>query len=92
MDILKQPNTVFHCPTKKLAIQFCNLLHEKGYKWASDESYKKVNYYNYKARTCYCPLQGSYCHIEYWKEYSYNIIKVTPSFFTPILKLKTFLL
>lgn len=93
MDILKQPNTVFHCPTEELSIQFCKLLHDKGFKWCSSISYLDCNLWvHYKSKTAYYPRGGTYCYVDYFKKGNYNIIKITPSFFKSNLKLKTFLL
>lgn len=93
MDILKQPNTVFHCPTEELSKKFCKLLHDKGFKWATRDSYLDlIKWDKYKYDTAYKPDTGQYCNVDYYKKYKYNIIKITPSFFKSNLKLKTFLL
>lgn len=68
-------NDVIHCSTQEEALAICQLMYDNGFIWCNEDSYIEENRYNsYESETCYCPRNGTYCSLSYFKRHNYNII------------------
>ena len=62
-----QGRYVMHCKTKEEAESFCKYLHSVGRKWATGESYVKLNIYDrYADKTAYEFNDGTYSSVDYY--------------------------
>lgn len=67
--------TVVHCKTEAEANEVLKLADRLKFKWASNDSYLKYNFYDkYKENTCYDIVGGTYCSYKFNLIMQYNII------------------
>jgi len=65
---------VIHCKTEQEAKVICKLMHDAGLEWCNDETYLERNHWvDFKEKTCYCPMDGSFANLSFYKEANYII-------------------
>ncbi len=68
-------NIAIHCPTLLDSDRVRSIFDRYGLKWRDGDSYSTRSYWNkYNVDTCYCPIEGTFGRIEYFKKEKYKII------------------
>ena len=67
---------VMHCKTLKEAEEFCELMHESGRVWCSNNSYVHNEQWEiHKEETCYNFNEGSFADVQCYEGMNYKIIE-----------------
>lgn len=67
---------VVHCKTEEEAKDFCRQMDAHGMQWCNGTSYlEENNFYQYKEKTCYFGVKGTFCKHDYFIDKDYTILE-----------------
>jgi hypothetical protein len=74
-ELIKDHNTVIHCPKLEQAEAYAKAMDKMGRKWANGDSYLKENnrWSFHKSKFCYRPSAGLYGSLECYKEHGFKV-------------------
>ena len=73
-DIIKKPEVVICCNTRKKAKKFLSWAKSQGYCWIDGESFNNLKYDYYLNHTCYQVDGGCFCSKSWYKTHGFTVI------------------